>query len=212
MLGYNVTSFAHQYLAIMCHSSPHLFTSQALSGWMGTDTHFKVSPKYLIGFKSRLWLDHSRTFNELSISPYCCVLRVIVLLEAEPCAQSEVLSALDLVFIKAISIYLSQILSMDFHPVATGGRSSVTLTLTLHFTPSRTTVPIIHCTDYSHTAASNQTHFIILGLPLSDSRVMFAFISLIAIATLRRLSVFSEFSLVCPVYFYLFHPCLDSSL
>ncbi len=38
-------SFAHQHLAIICHSSPHLLSSQALSGWMGADAHFQVSPE-----------------------------------------------------------------------------------------------------------------------------------------------------------------------
>ncbi len=33
-------SFAYQNLAIICHSSPHLFTSQALSG-----AHFQVPPE-----------------------------------------------------------------------------------------------------------------------------------------------------------------------
>ncbi len=61
--------------------------------------------KYLIAFKPRLWLGHSRTLTELSISHSCCVLRVIVLLESEPSAQSEVLNALDWVFIMAISIF-----------------------------------------------------------------------------------------------------------
>ncbi len=45
MFVYAMTSFAHHHLAIICHSSPHLFTSQALSGWMGADTHFQVSPE-----------------------------------------------------------------------------------------------------------------------------------------------------------------------
>ncbi len=79
------------------------FTSQALSGWMGADTHFRFLQKYLIWFKLRL--GHSRTFTELSTSHSCCVLRVIVLLEGEPSAQSEVLNALDWVFIKAVSIF-----------------------------------------------------------------------------------------------------------
>ncbi len=62
---------------------------------------FRFPQKCLIAFKPRLWLGHSRTFTELSISHCCCVLSVIVLLEVEPSAQSEVLNALDLVFIKA---------------------------------------------------------------------------------------------------------------
>ncbi len=61
--------------------------------------------KYLIGFNPRLWLDHSRTFKELSISHSCCVFRLTVLLEGEPSAQSEVLNALNWVFIKAISMF-----------------------------------------------------------------------------------------------------------
>ncbi len=40
-----MTSFAHQNFGIICYSSPHLFTSQALSGWMGADAHFQVSPE-----------------------------------------------------------------------------------------------------------------------------------------------------------------------
>ncbi len=63
----------------------------------------------------------------------------------------------------------------------------------------RTTVPIIHCTDYTHTAATNQTHFISLGCPLADGWVLSAFITLLAIATSRSNSVFPEFksSLSC---------------
>ncbi len=100
-----MTSFAHQHLAIICHSSPHLFTSQALSAWMGQTHIFRFLQKYWIGFKLRLWLGHSRTFTELSISHFCCVIRVTVLLEGEPSAQSKDLKALDCVFIKTISIF-----------------------------------------------------------------------------------------------------------
>ncbi len=78
--------------------------SQALSGWMEQMHIFRFIKKYLTWFNPRLWLGHSRTFTELSISHSCCVFRVIVLLEGEPSAQSEVLNALDWVFIKAISI------------------------------------------------------------------------------------------------------------
>lgn len=42
---FDATSFARQHLAIICHSSPRLFTSQALSGWMGADAYFQVSPE-----------------------------------------------------------------------------------------------------------------------------------------------------------------------
>ncbi len=46
--------------------------------------------KYLIGFKSRLWL--GQTFTALCISQSCCMLRVTVLLEGKPSAQSVVLN------------------------------------------------------------------------------------------------------------------------
>ncbi len=73
-------------------------------GW-GQMHIFRFLQKYLIGFNPRLWLGHSRTFTELSISHSCCVFRSIVLLEGKPSAQSEVLNALDWVFIKAVSIF-----------------------------------------------------------------------------------------------------------
>jgi hypothetical protein len=46
---------------------------------------------------------------------YClgCVLRVIVLLEGEPLPQSEVLSALEQIFIKDLSVLCSIHLSLD---------------------------------------------------------------------------------------------------
>ncbi len=59
-----------------------------LSGSVRLDegqTHiFRFLQKHLIGFKLRLWLGHSRTFIELSISHSCWVLWVIVLLESKP--------------------------------------------------------------------------------------------------------------------------------
>ncbi len=70
-------------------------------GW-GQMHIFRFLQKYLIGFKRRLWLGHSKTFTALCIRHSCCALRVIVLLKGEPSAQSEVLNALNWVFIKAI--------------------------------------------------------------------------------------------------------------
>ncbi len=74
-------------------------------GW-GQMHIFRFLQKYLTGFNPRLWLGHSMTFTELPLSHSCGVLfRLIVLLEGEPSAQSEVLNALEWVFIKAISIF-----------------------------------------------------------------------------------------------------------
>ncbi len=74
-------------------------------GW-GQMHIFRFLQKYVIGFSPRLWLGHLRTFTELSISHSCwswsLLLKVIVLLEGEPSAQSEVLNALDWVFIISI--------------------------------------------------------------------------------------------------------------
>ncbi len=65
--------------------------------------------RYKFSGFSRIILLHlrtqSRTFTELSISHSCRVLMVIVLLELEPSAQSEVLNAMDWVLIKAVSIF-----------------------------------------------------------------------------------------------------------
>ncbi len=96
---FDATSFAHQHLAIICYSSPHLFTSQALSGWMGSDAHFQVSPEIFDWVQAQAV---ARTFTALCISHSFCVFKVIVLLEGEPSAQSEVLNALDWVFIISI--------------------------------------------------------------------------------------------------------------
>ncbi len=91
-----------QLSAILLLTSSPLKLCQV--GW-GQMHIFRFLQKYLIGFNLRLWLGHSRTFTELCISHSCCVFRVIVLLEGKPSAQSEVVNALDWVFINAISIF-----------------------------------------------------------------------------------------------------------
>jgi hypothetical protein len=66
-----------------------------------------------MGFKSGLWLGHSRTLR-LVPKPLLrclgCVLRVVVLLEGEPSPQS-VLSALEQVFVKDLSVLHTVLLS-----------------------------------------------------------------------------------------------------
>ncbi len=73
-----------QLSAILLLTSSPLKLCQV--GW-GQTHIFRFLQKYLIGFKLRLWLGHSRTFTELSISHSCCVFRSIVLLEGEPSAH-----------------------------------------------------------------------------------------------------------------------------
>merc|ERR1712002_444701 len=102
-------------------SSLQIFSSSVrLHGDCRWTAIFRSLQRCWIGFKSGLWLGHSRTFTELSLSHSCivlAVLRVIVLLEGEPSAQSEVLSALDQVFIKNISVLCSVQLSLNPLPV-----------------------------------------------------------------------------------------------
>ncbi len=88
------------YLPIF--SSPlHLSSSVRLDR---ADAHFQVSPEIFDWVQSQAVAGQLKDI-ELYISHSWCVLRVIVLLEGEPSAQSEVLNALDWVFIKAISIF-----------------------------------------------------------------------------------------------------------
>ncbi len=75
------------FISIWQLSAILLLTSSPLRlcqvGW-GQTHIFRFLQKHLIGFKLRLWLGHSRTFTELSISHSCWVLWVIVLLESKP--------------------------------------------------------------------------------------------------------------------------------
>ncbi len=89
-----------QLSAILLLTSSPLKLCQV--GW-GQTHIFRFLQKYLIGFKLRLWLGHSRTFTELSISHSCSVFRSIVLLEGK--ASAQVLNALNWVLIKALSIF-----------------------------------------------------------------------------------------------------------
>ncbi len=91
-----------QLSAILLLTSSPLKLCQV--GW-GQMHIFRFLQKYLTRFNPKLWLGHSSTFTELPLSHSCYVFRFIVLLEGLPSAQSDVLNALDWVFIKAISIF-----------------------------------------------------------------------------------------------------------
>ena len=113
IVGYEATSFIHTCIwgvssILLCRSS----SSVRLDGARRFTAIFRCS----IGFKSGFWLGHLRTFRDLSRSHSCVVLtvlRVIVLLEAEPLPQSEDLSALEQVFIKGLSVLCSLHLCLD---------------------------------------------------------------------------------------------------
>ena len=112
--GYNATSFAHLDLGIFCHSS-----LQILSSSVGSDgdrrwtSIFKVSPEISDWVEVRAL---ARPLNDIhkgvpnAPSWLCVKVRVIVLLDGESSTQSEVLSTLDQVFIKDISVLCSAFL------------------------------------------------------------------------------------------------------
>ena len=106
----------HLDLGIFCHSSLQIVSSSVrLDGDCRWTAISRSLQRYLIGFKSG-WAGPLKDIHRVVPRPllYClvCVFRVIFLLEGEPLAQSEVLSALDQVFIKDISV----LCSVEFPP------------------------------------------------------------------------------------------------
>ncbi len=92
-----------------------LSSSVRLDGDRRWTAIFRSLQRCLVGFKSGPWLGHSRGFTEMSLSHSCVTLAVcfIVMLEGEPSAQSEVLSAVEQVFIENISVLCSIQLSLN---------------------------------------------------------------------------------------------------
>ena len=87
-------------------------STQALSGWMASlHSYFHVSPEMFDGVQ--VWaLDWplkgiQRLVQKPLLHRLGCVLRVVVLLEGETLPQSEVLKALEQVFIKDLSVLCS---------------------------------------------------------------------------------------------------------
>ena len=118
LLGYDATSLEHLYLG---RFSP-FFSADPLKlcqvGW-GASLHsyFQVSPEMLDRVQVRAVAGPLMDIQSLVPKPLfrCigCVLRVVVLLEGEPSPQSEVLSALEQVFIKDLSVLCFVHLSFD---------------------------------------------------------------------------------------------------
>ena len=95
LLRYDATSLAHLYLGSFTHSSMQIISSSVrLDGEGYMHSYFQVSPEM---------------FGRVQV----LVHRVVVLLEGEPSPQSEVLSALEQVFIKDLSVLCSVHLSLD---------------------------------------------------------------------------------------------------
>ena len=78
LLGYaSWTSLAHLYLRSFSHSSLQILSSYVILDRKRCCTAiFRSLQRCLIGFKSGLWLGHSRRFRDLSQSHSCVVLAV----------------------------------------------------------------------------------------------------------------------------------------
>ena len=113
LLGYDATSLVHLYLGIFSHSSLQILSSSIR--WM--HSYFQVSPEMFDRVQVQALAGPLNDIQRLVPKPllHCliCVLRDVVLLEGEPSPQSEVLSALEQVFIKDLSVPCSVHLSLD---------------------------------------------------------------------------------------------------
>ncbi len=77
LLGKDATSFSHLDLEILCHSSLQILSSSVmLDGKRWWTAIFRSLQRCSIGFKSGLWLGHSRTVTELLWSHSFVILAV----------------------------------------------------------------------------------------------------------------------------------------
>ena len=113
LLGYDATSFEHLYLGSFSQSSQQILSSSVRLDEECRCTAISRSLQRCSNrFKSGLWLSHSRTLR-FALRCLGCVLRFVVLFEGELLPQSEVLHALEQVFIKDLSVLCSIHLSLD---------------------------------------------------------------------------------------------------
>ena len=108
LLGYEATILVHLYLGSFSHSSLQILSSSIrLDGKHGCTAFSGLSRDVRSGSSpgsGRATQGHCETCPEATTACPGCVLRVVVLLEGEHLPQSEVLSALEQVFIKDLSI------------------------------------------------------------------------------------------------------------
>ena len=103
LLGYDATSMAHLCLGSFSHNSLQIPSSSVrLDGERCCTAIFRSLQRCSIGFKSGLWLGHSRTLRLF-----------FVLLDWGEGSLSEVLSTLEQVFIKDLSVLCFVNLSLD---------------------------------------------------------------------------------------------------
>ena len=101
LLGYDATSLAQLYLGSFSHSSLQILSSSVrLDGERRCTAIFRSLQRCSIRFKSGPVKDIQKLVPKPLLRCLGCVLRVVVLLERESSPQSEVLSALEQVFIK----------------------------------------------------------------------------------------------------------------
>ncbi len=118
LFGKDATSFSHLDLGILCHSSLQILSSSVrLDGKRWWTAIFRSLQRCSIGFKSGLLAGPFKNSHGVVVKPllryFSCVLRVIVLLESKPSAQSEVLSTLEKVFVQDIPVLGRIHLSLD---------------------------------------------------------------------------------------------------
>ncbi len=118
LFGKDATSFSHLDLGILCHSSSKILSSSVrLDGKRWWTAIFRSLQRCSIGFKVRALAGPFKNSHGVVVKPilryFSCVLRVIVLLEGKPSAQSEVLSTLEKVFVQDIPVLGRIHLSLD---------------------------------------------------------------------------------------------------
>ena len=84
---------------------------------MSLNSYFQVSPEMLDRVQVQALAGPLKDIQRLVLKPLLrflgCVLMVVVLLEVEPSPQSEVLNALEQIFIKDLSVLCCIHLSLD---------------------------------------------------------------------------------------------------
>ncbi len=117
LFGKDATSFSHLDLGILCHSSLQILSSSVrLDGKRWWTAILRSLQRCSIGLSQGSgWAiqEQSRSVVKPLLRYFSCVLRVIVLLEGKPSAQSEVLSTLEKVFVQDIPVLGRIHLSLD---------------------------------------------------------------------------------------------------
>ncbi len=87
LFGKDTTSFSHLDLGILCHSSLQILSSSVrLDGKRWWTAIFRSLQRCSIGFKSGLWLGHSRTVTELLWSHSFVILAVCLVWCSQICS------------------------------------------------------------------------------------------------------------------------------